>query len=192
MQLFNGKTLQGWAATGNADGWTVADNCIFCKAEKGGYLYYNQEQFKNFELSLEFKHEAKANSGVFFRWTDLNDPVQTGIEIQIYDTYGRQPATTHCCGAVYDLQAPTHNACKPAGEWNTMILYTKDNIIRITLNGEQIVDMDLNRWTTAGQNPDGSPNKFKRAYNTMTETGYLGLQDHGGKLWFRNLNIEKL
>lgn len=192
MQLFNGTTLQGWAATGNADGWTVADNCIYCKAKKGGYLYYTEGQFKNFELSLEFKHEAKANSGVFFRWTDLQDPVQTGIEIQILDTYGREPATTHCCGAVYDLQAPTHNTCKPAGEWNTMVLYTKDNVIRITLNGEQVVDMDLNRWTTPGQNPDGSPNKFKRAFKEMTETGYLGLQDHGGQLWFKNLNLEKL
>lgn len=191
MNLFDGKTLAGWAPTGNPDSWTVKDGCIYCKAEKGGYLYYTPEQFKNFELSLEFKHEPKANSGVFFRWTDLKDPVQTGIEIQILDTYGREPATTHCCGAVYDLQAPTRNTCKPAGEWNTMVIYTKDNAIRIALNGEQIVDMDLNRWVTPGKNPDGTPNKFKRAYKEMVEPGYLGLQDHGGKLWFRNLAIEK-
>lgn len=73
-----------------------------------------------------------------------------------------------------------------------MVLYAKDNAIRIVLNGEQIVDMDINRWTEPGKNPDGTPNKFKRAYKEMVETGYIGLQDHGGKLWFRNLELKKL
>ena len=192
MQLFDGNTLNGWAATGNSESWTIDKGCIHCKALKGKNLYYTGEQFQNFELSLEFKHTEKANSGVFFRWTDLEDPVQTGIEIQILDTHGREPTTTHCSGAVYDLQAPTRNTCKPAGEWNTMTLYTQDNVIRVTLNDEQIVDMDLNRWTTPGQNPDGTPNKFKRPYCEMTEKGYIGLQDHGGLIWFRNLNITAL
>lgn len=192
MQLFDGNTLKGWAATGNPDGWVVDRGCIFCTAEKGKYLYYTEDQFQNFELSLAFKHPPNTNSGVFFRWTDLNNPVQTGIEIQILDTCGHEPATVKCCGAVYDLQAPTHNTCKPAGEWNHMILYALDNIIRVTLNGEQIVDMDLNRWTTPGQNPDGTPNKFKRAFCEMTEAGYIGLQDHGNQIWFRDIEIEKL
>ncbi|MDP6040767.1 MAG: DUF1080 domain-containing protein, partial [Candidatus Latescibacteria bacterium] len=78
MQLFDGNTLNGWAATGNAEGWVVDHGCIFCTAEKGKYLYYTEEQFQNFELSLEFKHVPKTNSGVFFRWTDLDNPVQTG------------------------------------------------------------------------------------------------------------------
>ena len=192
VSLFDGSTLNGWKATGNVDGWTVDDGNIYCKAEKGGYLYYTEEQYQNLELTLAFKHDPKANSGVFFRWTDLNNPVQTGIEIQILDTHGREPATTHCSGAVYDLQAPTHNTCKPAGEWNQMGILARDNIIQITLNGEQIVDMDLNRWTTPGVNPDGTPNKFQRAYCEMVEKGYIGLQDHGGKLWFRDLKIRAL
>ena len=73
-----------------------------------------------------------------------------------------------------------------------MILYTLDNIIRVTLNGEQITDMDLNRWTTPNQNPDGMRNKFNRAFREMTEPGYIGLQDHGNQIWFRNIEIEKL
>ncbi len=191
MQLFDGNTLDGWAATGNPGGWTVDQGCIFCTAENGKYLYYTNDQFRNFELSLEFKHPPGANSGVFFRWTDLDNPVQTGVEIQILDTHGREPATTKCCGAVYDVQAPTHNACNPAGEWNHMILYAVDNIIRVILNGEQITDMDLSRWTAPGRNPDGTPNKFDRAYREMTESGYIGLQDHNSRIWFRNMEIEK-
>ncbi len=190
--LFDGRSLDGWAATGNAEGWTAEDGCILCKAEKGGYLYLTDRQFKNFELQLSFKHVEKANSGVFFRWTDLEDPVQTGIEIQILDTYSVDPATTHCSGAVYDLEAPTRNVCKLPGEWNTLELIAKDHVIRVTMNGEQIVDMDLNRWTTPGENPDGTPNKFNRAYREMVEPGYIGLQDHGGRLWFKDLRIRTL
>ena len=190
--LFDGSTLNGWGITGNAESWTVDDGCILCQALKGGCLYTERNDYRDIELSVEFRHDPKANSGVFFRWTDLKDSVQTGIEIQILDTHGREPATTHCCGAVYDLQPPTRNTCKPAGDWNEMVLWAKDNVIRVTLNGEQIVDMDLNRWTTPGQNPDGTPNKFKRAYCEMVEPGHIGLQDHGGKVWFRNLKVRKL
>ena len=191
MHLFDGETLNGWAATGNPNGWTVDRGCIFCTAENGKYLYYTNEQFRNFEMSLEFKHPPGANSGVFFRWTDLDDPVQTGIEIQILDTHGRKPATAKCCGAVYDVKAPSHNACKPAHEWNHMVIDVMDDLIGVTLNGQQITDMDLSNWTTPGKNPDGTPNKFNRAYCEMTETGYIGLQDHNSQIRFRNLEIEK-
>lgn len=191
MHLFDGETLNGWSATGNPDGWTVDRGCIYCTGEKGGYLYYVNDLFRNFKLSLEFKHPPGANSGVFFRWTDLDDPVQTGIEIQILDTHGRSPATAKCCGAVYDVQAPTRNTCKPAGEWNAMVVNAMDNDVRVDLNGERVTEMDLSRWTTPGRNPDGTPNKFDRAYCEMTETGYIGLQDHDSRIWFRNLNIEK-
>ncbi len=190
VSLFDGETLNGWGITGNPEGWSVEEGCIFCKAEKGGYLY-TEDRFQDFELSLAFKHDPKANSGVFFRWTDLNDPVQTGIEIQILDTCGREPATVKCCGAVYDLQAPVRNTCKPAGEWNEMVLTARGNRIQVMLNAEEIVDMDLNRWTTPGMNPDGTPNKFNRAYREMVEEGHLGLQDHGGKIRFRNLKVRK-
>ena len=192
VSLFDGETLNGWAATGNAKGWGVEDGCILCKAEKGGYLYLSGSAFKDFELHLSFKHVKKANSGVFFRWTDLDDPVQTGIEIQILDTHGVDTATTHCSGAVYDLQAPTRNVCYVAGEWNDLELTAKGNVIQVAMNGEQIVDMDLDRWTSPGFNPDGSPNKFNRAYCEMVDSGYIGLQDHGGRLWFRNLRIRNL
>ena len=72
-----------------------------------------------------------------------------------------------------------------------MILYAVDYIIRVTLNGEQVTDMDLSRWTTPSRNPDGASNKFNRAYREMTETGYIGLQDHNSQIWFRNMEIVK-
>lgn len=189
--LFDDETLNGWGITGNPDGWTVTAGCIHCKGEKGGYLY-TEETFKDFILFLEFRYAPRTNSGVYFRWTDLEDAVQTGIEIQILDTYDRAPATTHCCGAVYDVQAPTHNTCKRAGEWNRMVLTAEESRIQVELNDVGLVDMDLSRWTMKGMNPNGTPNKFERPYCEMLEEGHIGLQDHGGKIWFREVKIQDL
>ena len=60
------------------------------------------------------------------------------------------------------------------------------------LNHEQIIDMDLNRWTTAHKNPDGSDNKFRTPYREMPRGGFISLQDHGHRIWFRNLKIRQL
>ena len=189
VALFNGKDLEGWAMTGDPGGWKMEEGCIVCTGTSGGYLY-TEAQYQDFELSMEFKYDEGANSGVFFRWSDLNDPVQTGIEIQIMDTYGTSPPTTHCCGAVYDIQAPTRNTCKNAGEWNQMVLSAQGTRLGVNLNDEEIVKVDLEAWTEAGKNPDGTPNKFNRPYREMVDRGHIGIQgDHSGNIWLRNLGI---
>jgi hypothetical protein len=189
--LFDGKTLDGWTATGNPDGWTVENGTITDVTKNGGYLA-TKEQFKNFALSMEFKIVPGANSGIFFRWTDLNDPVQTAIEMQILDSYEVKEPYKHDCGAIYDCLAPTKNACKPAGEWNKAVINCRNNLIWIDMNGKRIIYMNLNRWTTPHMNPDGTGNKFKTAYEDMTQKGYIGFQDYGQRLWFRNIKIRPL
>lgn len=191
MSLFDGKTLDGWGVMGDSECWVVEDGCIFLRAKGGRYLY-TLDKYDDFMLSIDFKIEEGANSGVFLRWTDLEDPVQTGIEMQILDTYGREPARKNDCGAIYDIMAPTRNTCKPAGEWNTTMLICDRNLITVELNGEKIVDIDLNLWTEPGKNPDGTKNKFKQAYKDMICKGHIGLQDHGGKAWFRNIKLKPL
>jgi len=188
-ELFNGRDLTGWGVTGNADGWTVDDGCVFCRAEKGGYLY-TEDQFEDFELSLEYRSDPECNSGVFFRWSDLSDPVHTGLEIQILDTHGK-PLNTHSCGALYDMVAPTVDAARPAGEWNAMLLACSGPTILVELNGQQVIDVDISQYTAAGQNPNGTPNKFKYAWAEMPRRGHIGLQDHNGRIWFRNLRVRE-
>ena len=188
--LFDGKTLNGWKATGDSKGWAVEDGAI-ANLVKGGYLA-TVDRFDNFALSLEFKVEPHANSGIFFRWADLGDPVQTGIEMQILDSYGVEKPGKHDCGAIYDCLAPTKNACKPAGEWNKVVLTCRGNLIWIDMNGKRIVYMNLDLWTTPHENADGSRNKFKTAYKDMPREGHIGLQDHGRKVWFRNVKIKPL
>ena len=58
------------------------------------------------------------------------------------------------------------------------------------MNDEPTLKADLSQWTVAGQNPDGTPNKFKRPFCEMMEPGHIGLQDHGGNIWFKNLVLE--
>jgi hypothetical protein len=52
--------------------------------------------------------------------------------------------------------------------------------------------MNLDQWTVAGKNPDGSPNRFKTAYKNMPRTGYIGLQEGGTPVWFRNIRLKSL
>jgi hypothetical protein len=191
ISLFDGETLTGWNMTGKKEGWKVEDGCILCTVQGGRYLY-TLDQYDDFVLSIDFKTEERVNSGVFFRWADLKDPVHTGIEMQILDTYGREPTRKNDCGAIYDIVAPTRNTCKPAGEWNTAVITCDDNLISIELNGEKIAEMDVDLWTEAGKNPDGTKNKFKYAYKDMARKGHIGLQDHGGKVWFRNIKLKPL
>ncbi len=190
-RLFNGKDLSGWTIMGDPDSWSVEDGTLYCKG-KGGGMIYADGIYKNFELKLDFKLTPKANSGVFFRVWDKNDPVQTGIEVQILDSHGVEKPSRHDCGAIYDIQAPTENAVKPPGEWNSFHIICKDTHITVYLNGKKVNEVDLSKWTEPYRNPDGTPNKFKYPYNQMTRPGYIALQNHGNPLWFRNIKVKPL
>jgi type 1 glutamine amidotransferase len=187
ITLFNGQDLAGWTCKPGA--WAAEDGAL---ARKGGSDIWTEQQFGDFILDLEFKIDKETNSGVFFRTADINDCVQTGIEMQVLDSYGKPEADKHDCGAIYDCLAPSKNAVKPPGEWNTLHLVCRGPRIQIVLNGARIIDMNLDDWKEAGQNPDGSPNKFRTAYKDMPRAGYIGFQDHGKGVWYRNIRIRPL
>jgi len=199
IHLFDGKSLKGWSATGNKEAW-IADNgtllCITKRIPAPSTYLYTMDEYENFILSLDFKIERGANSGVFIRLSDLNDPINTGLEVQICDSYGRERIGKHDCGAIYDLVAPIKNACKPPEVWNNMIITCLDNIVIVDLNGERIVEMDINKWDKPGLNPDGSRNKFKYAWKDMPRKGHIALQNHPckkytqAKVWFRNIKLK--
>lgn len=193
--LFNGNDLSGWTVADEPDAWRVEDGTIHCTGKGGGMLYSN-DQYKNFVLRLDFKMSPNANSGVFVRIWDRSDPVNTGIEVQILDSYGKPTPGKHDCGAIYDIAAPLKNAVRPAGEWNSLSICCRSDggmdCVKVFLNGEKIIDIHLSDWTEPGKNPDGTPNKFKYAYKEMVKPGYIGLQNHGHEVWFRNIKIRPL
>ena len=115
--------------------------------------------------------------------------MQTGIEIQIYRPVTRPRKGT--CGAVYDCLAPTKEMCK-SGQWNRLTITAKDNRIAVVMNGEQIIDMDLDLWTEPHRNPDGSANKFNKALKDFAREGHVGFQSHGATVAYRNIRIQRL
>ncbi|NOY82965.1 MAG: DUF1080 domain-containing protein [Kiritimatiellaeota bacterium] len=186
--LFDGSELTKWQF--KPDGWTVEAGTMALKPG-GGYIW-TREQFGDFVLDLEFKLAEKSNSGVFIRTADIRNPVQTGIEIQLLDTFGKVPPDKHDCGAVYDCLAPTQDAVKAPGEWNRMVITCRGSRIAVVLNEKPIIDMDLDRWIEPRRNPDGSENKFQTAFKDMPRRGHIGFQDHGDPVWFRNVRIKQL
>jgi len=198
VSLFDGKNLDAWRM-GPDKSWVVEDGVIALKRadydgkEHNNDYLWTKEQYGDFILELEFKIPEKANSGVFLRTADLKDPVYSGIEVQVNNSFGRKDLSrTGTAGAIYDCLAPTKNTIKPPGEWNHYRITCRDNRITVALNGEQIVDMDLNQWTEPNRNPDGSKNKFPKPLKDFARKGHIGLQDHGRPVWYRNIRIKKL
>jgi len=186
--LFDGKSGDGWT---NLKPANIEDGAIN-PFKSGNYVTFSKERYGDFTLSCDVKVSAGCNSGIFIRTGEAKDPVQTGIEIQVLDSAGKEKPGKHDSGAIYDLVAPTKNPMKPAGEWNRMEITCAKNKITVSLNGEPIAEMDLDQWTEAGKGPDGAANKFKKALKDFPREGHLGFQDHGKPAWFKNIKLKKL
>ena len=179
--LYNGKDLSGWQTTGN---WLPQkDGSLLIqprKGEKGWHRYsaylWSKKKYKDFVLHVEYKYPPKGNSGIHFRVGDLKNPVNTGIEAQVLDSFGKKKVGPHDHGGIIRTVGASKNMSKKAGEWNTMIVSCKGHRLQVELNGEGIVDIQL----------DKTPMK-----NRPLE-GYIGLQDHGqpNNLHFRNIKIK--
>ena len=172
------------------DGWAFDADGVLTPAPGGHGDIWTKERYGNFILELDFKVPEGGNSGVFLRTGSIENWINTAIEVQIH-------ATTDCtkygqCGAIYDCLGPSKDANKGPDQWNHYVITCLDNKIYVNLNGQDIIDMDLDRWTEAGKNPDGTPNKFTTAYKDMPREGHLGLQYHGNPVWFRNIRIKDL
>jgi sugar phosphate isomerase/epimerase len=173
--------------TYKAGSWAMEEGVL---TRKGGGDIWTKEKYGDFIIDLEFKVAKGANSGVFVRTGDINNCVQTGIEVQIHDT--TNGTARGSCGAIYDCLAPTKNMVRPAEQWNHYTITCKANKIYVVFNGEQVIDMDLDLWTEPHKNPDGTTNKFNTAYKDMPRLGHIGFQDHGDAVWLRNIKIKPL
>jgi hypothetical protein len=184
--LKNEEDLAHWRDGGKK--WRVEDGVLTW--QKGCGYIWTKESYGDFVLDLEVKVSKGCNSGMFIR-SDPRNAVQGGIEVQVLDSHGRKP-NQHTFGAIYDALAPSKEAAKPAGEWNRVTITCDDNVIQVVVNGEQIIDMDLDQWTEPRKNPDGSKNKFKKPLKDFARQGHIGFQDHGKAVWYRNVRIKEL
>jgi hypothetical protein len=192
--LFDGDTLDGWMTSSSKPSLRPVEDHAINPHRCGGYMMIHEKPWADFVLSLDFKIAKGCNSGVFFRTSPLTprpgkDVGFNGLEIAIDDTTG---AGFHDTGAIYDLVKPTTNAMKPVGEWNHLVLTCDKNRVAIELNRQQVTTMDLDQWTTKNKRPDGTDHKFDVAYKDHPRQGYIGLQDHGGECWYKNIKLKPL
>jgi sugar phosphate isomerase/epimerase len=157
---------------------------------KGGGDLWTKESYGDFALSLEFKVEAGGNSGVFLRTSDTVNWLHNAIEVQILQGDADNPR--HVVGSIFDVLAPGRQKPIEPGTWHQYVIIADGSKIIVHLDGEKVIEADLNLWTTAGKNPDDTPNKFAKAYRDMAREGRIGLQYHGNPVSFRNILIEKL
>lgn len=176
IELFNGKDLSGWVVHGT-EKWYVQDGVLVCESgpdEGYGYLA-TERQFKNFDLTLEFKQEANGNSGVFFR-SSLDGTKISGWQAEvappghntggIYESYGR--------GWLIQPEEGLDQSLK-MGEWNKMRIRVVDDVVTTWLNGQEMITL-----------------KDEKIGNA---TGQIALQIHDGggiKVLWRNIQIKVL
>lgn len=186
VSLFNGKDLDGWQ--GAKDGYEVVDGVLISKKSSGGNIYTDKE-YKDFVFRFEFKLEPGANNGVALRAPTKGDAAYVGMESQILDdgheSYkGIAPYQAH--GSIYGIIPAKRGALKKTGEWNTEEITLKGRHVKVVLNGQTIVDGDLDKASTP-KTIDGRDHP-----GLKNEKGYIGFCGHGARIEFRNLAIKVL
>lgn len=188
VQLFDGKTLNGWKLVkGRGPGYVIKDGTIVCPLDGGGNLF-TEKQYANFVFRFEFKTEPGGNNGVGIRSPLEGDAAYQGMEIQILDDghekYKGKIKSEQHHGSVYDVIPARTGYLKPAGEWNTEEIMANGSRIRVTLNGVIILDADLNLVK--------EESVLKKHPGLRNKTGHIGFLGHGSLVEFRNIRIKSL
>jgi hypothetical protein len=185
--LFDGQTLNGWKMMNKkGDGYGVKDGVIFCAKGGGGNLL-TEKEYADFVLRFDFKLEPGANNGLGIRAPLEGDAAYVGIELQILDEVklkykGLRPEQYH--GSVYDVVPAKRGAMKEPGEWNSQEVTAKGRNIKVVLNGQTILDTDLNDVTDVAV--------LQKHPGLLRENGHVGFLGHNDYLEIRNVRIKEL
>jgi hypothetical protein len=203
--LFNGKStprlLRGYKmSTFPTDAWKVEDGALVAQTGVPNIDLVTKENYKNFELDLDWKVSVAGNSGVFYyvneeavseagngnspNWLD-------NFEMQLLDDINfNDKAPVRSAGSLYDLIIPTNKHLKPVGEYNQSKLIVNNNHVEHWLNGNKVVEYDIN---SPELNELISKSKYKNNPKFAKSTdGLLMLQHHGQKVWLKNIKVRRL
>lgn len=195
--LFDGKTTTGWRPYNRKpqDSWEVVGGQLHCKDKgvKNRADMITITQYDNFELQFDWKVDKGANSGLVYRVIETSQPsYETGPEYQLIDDegYPEKLEEWQKSGADYAMHPPLVVASKPAGEYNHTKIIVNGAHVQHWLNARKVSDFEL--WTPEW-NALKEKSKWKDAKNYgMAKKGFIGLQDHGGGIWFKNIKLRKL
>lgn len=198
--LFDGKTTSGWhtfnsSATG--PGWKVADGALMLDSDvkEGRGDLITDGIYEHYEFVIDWKISPCGNSGIIFNVEE--DPkhkatYMTGPEMQVLDNSCHPDAkiAKHRAGDLYDLIAVSKENVRPAGEWNSVKIVSDHGKMQFWLNGEKVVDFTMHdeAWNTMVA---GSKFKDMPFFGKATK-GRIALQDHGDRVWYKNIKIREL
>jgi len=197
--LFNGQDFTGWVYGTKTDkqgktsenkagkGYQIKEGGVLYSTVADGGNLYTQKEYGDFILRFEFKLTANANNGIAIRAPLTGDSAYQGMEIQVLDDGGSKytklrPTQYH--GSVYDVFAAKRGSQKPVGEWNTQEIHVQGTKIKVTVNGQVILEEDL-----ASVKDEAVLKKHPGLKNAKGHIGFLG---HGAEVEFRNLRIKEL
>lgn len=201
--LFNGKDLSGWKGF-NTDtigkAWKVSAGVLHLdlsdrdqwKTNQGGDLCTIQN-FKDFDLSMDYRTYPSTNSGVLIRVQEgpsWPKPYDSGVEMQILDDSANPDKTVlnHRSGSMFGIYAAPSVKAKGPGEWNHLLISSRKNEIIYMLNGRRAVRVAIGSkiWKDSLAHSKFS----KQAGFATSATGKIDLQEHGGSVDFKNIKIK--
>jgi len=217
ITLFDGETFTGWRGYNKTEvpaRWVLEDGTMKITGSgageghvaDGGDIIF-AHKFKNFRLSIDWKVSKGGNSGIFYLAQEIEgQPIFISApESQILDNQYHVDADLGIEGnrqssSLYDMIAAKPQNSKPFGEWNnTEILVSKGTVVHFQ-NGEKVLEYHLwtPKWTEMLQNSKFSQKDWPLAFELLNNCGgenregYIGLQDHGDDVWFKNIKIKIL
>jgi len=186
--LFDGTNMFEW--TGNLIDYSLDNGTITLTPSKGsGGNLYTKNEYGNFVLRFEFLLTPAANNGIGIRTPLEGDAAYVGMEIQVLDSEHPVYANLNDYqyhGSVYGIIPAKRGYLKPVGEWNYEEIYANGDNIKVTLNGEVILDGNI-RDAVKNGTPD-----HREHPGLFNKTGHIGFLGHGSLVKFRNLRIKEL
>ena len=195
--LFDGMSTDHWRnynQEGIKDKWQVTPAGELHLLGKGGGDIVTEKEYENFELMLDWKISEGGNSGIMFNVVEdkkHKKPWRTGPELQILDNQNHPDGRhdKHRAGDLYDLIESKWVTANPGGEWNRIRLIVREGMVEHWQNGFQIVKYQM-------FGPDWEELIAGSKFNNIEDFGQakkgrIAIQDHGDKLWLRNIKIRE-
>ncbi|MFM8804903.1 MAG: DUF1080 domain-containing protein [Planctomycetia bacterium] len=183
VQLFDGKTLDGWKINEHAESWKIADGAIVANGDRSHLFYVGDDKpYVNFELRADVKTETEANGGIYFhtKFQEKGWP-KYGFEAQVNNSpVGKKdPRKTGSLYAVKDVMEPPVKD----GEWFTETVIVRGNHIVIKINDKVVTD-----YTEPADKKPGDD------FTRKLDQGTFALQAHdpGSTVRFKNIRVKRL
>lgn len=212
--LFDGKSTDAWRSHKSdsfpRSGWEVSDDTLSviagsgAESSRGGDIV-TRKIYKDFELVVDFKLTVGANSGIKYyvqpsfqtaKGTKAKAGSAIGHEFQLLDDAVHPDAKKGSNGnrtiaSLYDiLPADASKRPNPIGEWNTARILVQGTKVEHWLNGKLVLAYDRD---SAAFKDGVAKSKFAKTPGFGTwSSGHILLQDHGNRVFFRNIKIREI